>query len=170
MWMALVWSACVVGGGSTTWEFVQPDSLTVLVASGDIDVRSSPDDLMIVDWEGGGVGDNARPDVSDVRGDVVIDANGGIAGGGSVMAEVPDGTTLNLEVARGSIDVELEAPANITACVAAGSVRLVLPPGPYEMDLNVAAGVIGQEVFHEEGAPYRLSACAAAGEIRVEAN
>ncbi len=162
-------TGCIVevGGGERTWTFEEPHALQVRLSSGDLEVESVPGDELTVHWEGGGLGDNAAPDVRDDEGWVVLDANGGPLGGGSIEVEVPDGTSLDLSVERGSLDVELYAPADIYACVGAGSIRLDVAPGPYELDVGVGVGVIGTDIWHEAGASYRIEICLGAGDVEI---
>ena len=163
-------SGCVVnvGGGEPSWSFEQPRELVVTLGSGDIQVRSTPSTEMQVRYDGGGLGDSANPDVwQDRDGTVIVDADEGIFGGGSVEVELPAGVDVDLVVDRGAIEVQLDAPTNIYACVGAGSVSIGVPPGPYELDVAVGAGAISSEVYHQRGAPYRIEVCTGAGDVQI---
>ncbi|MBX2797828.1 MAG: hypothetical protein KTR31_09175 [Myxococcales bacterium] len=157
---------CVVGGGEGYWEFDDPRLVSVRIGSGDITVDSTSGDVMVLEWDGGGFGDNARPDVQEAGGEVRVDANGGVLGGGSVTLDVPHGVALDLTVERGSIDVTLDAPANVFACVAAGSVSLGVPAGGYVLDVGLIA-TVDSDVYHDPDAEHTLHACSAAGSVEV---
>lgn len=167
LWAVILSTGCVVGGGDQGWTFERPTSVVVQVGSGSIDVVSSPDDQLRAWWEGGGFGDNASPDVYEEGGVVWIDANGGVLGGGEVRVEVPAGTSMDLEVARGEIHTALTEQASIEACVAAGEVSLGVAPGPYVLDLAIGLGHLESELWHDPTSPYRLSACTAVGDLHV---
>ena len=170
--VAMLASGCLiqVGGGETAWQFDAPAKVEVLVSNGDIDVVSAPGATLFAAWDGGGFGENARPDVFEMSdGTLVLDANGGLLGGGTMTVEVPDGTDLDLVVERGAIDVQLDNPANIGACVAAGSISLGLPPGPYELDVGIGVGAIDSDIWHEPGAPWRVEVCLGAGDVDIYA-
>ncbi len=96
-----------------------------------------------------------------------VDANGGVLGGGDVFVEVPDGTRLQLEVARGDIQTRLSAQTSLSACVAAGAVSLGVAPGAYDLDLAIGLGSLDSELWHDPGSPHQLSACAAVGDLEV---
>lgn len=168
--MVVAASGCIVevGGGEGEWRFVQPPMVEVEISNGDIEVVSSRSNEMIARWEGGGLGDNARPDVVELSdGTVRVDADGGIAGGGTMRVEVPMGTDLNLTVDRGSIDVFLDEPASVFACAGAGYVGLTMPPGPYRLELGAGIGVIDNGIVDEPTAPYTLEVCVGAGEVEL---
>jgi len=168
--LAMIMSGCLVevGGGQQEWSFRAPPAVEVEVANGDIRVGSSFDDELVARWDGGGLGDNARPDVFELSdGTIVIDADGGIAGGGTIDLEVPDGTALDLRVDRGSIDVSLDSPTSIFACAGAGRVGLALPPGPYRLELGAVVGVIENQIVDDPGAPYTIEVCVGAGEVEL---
>lgn len=167
LWAGALCSGCVVGGGDRSWSFERPAEVVVQIGSGEIGVISSPDDRLRVSWEGGGVGDNGRPDVYEEGGVVWVDANGGILGGGEVRLEIPDGVAMDLEVSRGEIHTALSAQASIDACVATGEVSLGVAPGPYVLDLAIGLGHLESELWHDPTSPYRLSACTAVGDLHV---
>ncbi len=163
-------TGCIVevGGGEREWRFVDPVAVEAEVSNGDIQVVSSRNDELIARWDGGGLGDNARPDVDELAdGSVRIDADGGVAGGGSLELEVPDGTVLDLTVDRGSIEVTLDAPTSIFACAGAGYVGLTVPPGPYRLQLGAGVGVIDSTIVDDPTAPYTLEVCVGAGEVEL---
>lgn len=162
-------SGCVVGGGENTWAFSDPASITASVSSGEIAVSSSEDSGARISWEGGGFGENAWPDVEDLDGDVVVDADGGLLGGGELDIQAPAGTPLILAVERGSVTVTLDHPASIDVCVGAGEVSLFLPEGSYDIDSRVGAGEISSGIVDEPGAEHRITACVGAGEIFIGA-
>jgi len=163
-------TGCVVqvGGGQAEWTFRSPSAVEIDVANGDIRVASSYDDRLVARWDGGGLGDNAHPDVHELSdGTIVIDANGGVAGGGTVEVDVPGGTELALTVDRGSIDVRLDEPADIFACAGAGSVSLDVPPGPYRLELGAVVGVIDNGILDVPDAPYTIEVCVGAGDVQI---
>ncbi|MEM6926573.1 MAG: hypothetical protein AAF602_06580 [Myxococcota bacterium] len=168
--VAAMLTGCIVevGGGEREWRFVDPPEVMAEVSNGDIRVRSALDDELLARWDGGGFGDNARPDVVELAdGTIRIDADGGLAGGGTMELEVPDGTALDLTVDRGSIDVELDAPASIYACAGAGRVGITVPPGPYRLELGAGIGVIDNGIVDDPTAPYTLEVCVGAGEVEL---
>ena len=157
-----------VGGGESEWSFTSPTRAEVQVANGDINARSSLDDRLVVRWDGGGLGDNARPDVRELaNGTVIIDADGGIAGGGTVDLDVPPGTTLDLVVDRGSIDVMLDEPTSLFACVGAGSIDITVPEGPYRLEVGAGIGVISTGIIPDPSAPYVIEVCVGAGDVQI---
>lgn len=157
-----------VGGGSTQWDFEDATALEIRLSSGDVTITSTSGPDVEVYWEGGGVGDNARPEVSTDRfGRVRVDANGGLLGGGSIEVALPAGIDVDVQVERGAIDAHLDAPTNIFACTGAGSITLGVAPGPYELDLGVGVGVIDSDVWHEPGAPYTIEVCLGAGDVEL---
>lgn len=165
--------ACIVevGGGEREWSFDAPPAVQAEVANGDLRVTTSPDATLFARWDGGGLGDNARPDVVELfDGTIVIDADGGVAGGGTLDIEAPAGTDLELVVDRGAIDVQIDAPSNIFACAGAGRVALSVPPGPYRLELSAAIGVIDSEIRDEPGAPYTIEVCVGAGEVELRSH
>lgn len=163
-------SACIVevGGGERAWTFDAPEAVMVELSNGDIRVDSTSSRMLTARWDGGGFGDNASPDVFELSdGSVFIDADGGIAGGGSVELEVPDGTELDLTVDRGSIDIVLDAPTSLFACAGAGAISIAVPPGPYRLELGVVAGVIDNGIVDDPTAPYIIEVCVGAGEVEL---
>ncbi|MEN0062406.1 MAG: hypothetical protein AAGA48_09650 [Myxococcota bacterium] len=156
-----------VGGGESQWTFDAPETLEASVGNGDIRVSTSRSDRLFARWEGGGLGNNASPDVAElVDGTVVIDANG-LAGGGTLEIETPDDTDLGLLVDRGSIDVYLDAPTNVFACAGAGRVAIDVPPGPYRLEVGALVGVIDNAIVDDPNAPYTIEVCVGAGEVEL---
>ena len=164
--LPLLGVGCVVGGGETYWEFEAPTAVSVMLASGEIDVRSVDDEVARIWWEGGGFGDNARPEVkrSD-SGVVFVDADGGLLGGGEVRVGLPAGVGIEAILDRGEVDVGLQAPSDVAACVAAGEVSIGVPAGGYRLDLGVGAGSLTTEIYDDPGAPFEIAACVGAGEV-----
>lgn len=166
-WWTVFLVGCVVGGGDRSWVFDGATALHVELASGSIVVTPSMDDRLRLAFDGGGVGQPARPVVDQLDdGTVTLLASDGI-GGGDVDARVPAGIPIEAELDQGDISVTLEAPADVFLCVAAGSVDLVVPPGDYRLDLDVGAGSISAGVVESEGADHLLSVCAGAGDVTV---
>ncbi len=166
--LTLLTSGCVIGGGETYWEFQSPEAVSVRIGSGEVSVRSVDDDVVRIWWEGGGVGDNARPEVERAdNGVVFIDADGGFLGGGDVRVGLPAGVGIEAIVDRGEVDVGLQAPSDVAACVAAGEVSIGVPAGGYRLDLDVGAGELSTEMFHDPDAPYEIAACVGAGEVEL---
>lgn len=160
---------CVVGGGESAWSFDAPGSITATVANGEVNVQSSEDATAVISWEGGGFGKNAWPDVREQGGDVVADADGGLLGGGELNILSPAGTPLILTVERGSVEVTLDQPASIDACVAAGDITLRLPEGSYDIDEHIGAGSLSEGILSEPGAEWEINVCMGAGSIDIEA-
>lgn len=159
---------CAVGGGEAVWDFEGVTAIEAHLGSGEMEVRTSPDAWSVVHWEGGGIGPVASPDVAvDRDGLLRVDARGGL-GGGELALEVPAGAPLFLTVARGELDVALDAPASVEACVAAGELSLGLPAGAYRIALDVAAGAWEQEgLRHDEDSPFVISGCVGAGDLSL---
>ena len=156
---------CIVGGGDGTWTFTDATELWVSIASGNVDVTPSGDTNTIVTYDGGGVGRAARPDVSeDDAGRVTVDGHGQL-GGGDITAQVSDGVAITAQVDRGDIDIELQAPADVDACVAAGSVSIGLPAGSYAFDLDMGVGAIGVEFVDDPSADHTVHVCVGAGSV-----
>jgi hypothetical protein len=164
--LALLLSACVVGGGERSWLFEDATALSVALGSGEVTVVSSPDAAAVVAWDGGGVGQAANPDVWQDGGCVFVDAKGGL-GGGELEVEVPAGASVTAHLSRGEITITLDAPADIDACVGAGEITIEVPPGAYALDLQMGAGEISSDITHDAGAEHVIRACAGAGEVTV---
>ncbi|MCA9493830.1 MAG: hypothetical protein KC656_10520 [Myxococcales bacterium] len=166
-WLSVLLGGCVIGGGERSWVFDGATGLRVELASGSILVGPSMDDQLRLAFDGGGVGQPAHPDaVQASDGFVSLLASDGL-GGGDVDARVPGGIPIEAFLDQGDITVELAEPADVVLCVAAGSVTLVVPPGRYDLDLDIGAGSISQGVVDDPSAPYRLSVCAGAGDLSV---
>ena len=165
MWVVVAAAGCVVGGGEQAFEFDDIAGLRVELGSGDVRAwGGSPDGVTRVHTDGGGIGrDNVSPDVRfDADGWVTVDMNGGPLGGGDLDVEVPDGLPLE-------VDVDLQAPADLWACVAAGDIAVTLPAGRYALDLDGGAGSIevDRRISDDPMADHRVSLCVAAGGIDV---
>lgn len=163
-------AGCIVqvGGGEAEWSFLAPSAVQVDVGNGDIHVVSSFDDRLVVRWDGGGFNENAYPDVVELAdGTIDVDANGGIAGGGTVDLELPTGTDLELLVDRGSIEVRLDEPTNLFACAGAGSIDIAMPPGPYRLELGAMLGVIDNGIVDDPNGPYTIEVCLGAGDVTL---
>ena len=66
---------------------------------------------------------------------------------------------------RGELDIELDAPADIDACVAAGEVSIGVPAGAYDIDVAAGVGKIAIELVDDDDAEHFIRACTGAGEI-----
>jgi hypothetical protein len=160
---------CVVGGGSWDWSFDNPEGVSAFVANGEISVTSTEDNTAVVEWEGGGFGKSARPEVGQNDNVVVIDADGGVAGGGELSIEAPAGIFLDLTVDNGSIKVDIDAPASIMSCVGAGDTQIRVPAGAYDLELAVAAGAtVTEGIVDDPSSPFVIQVCVGAGSILIE--
>lgn len=173
MWLAWVLSACVLpvealqlGGGVAQWSVDGVDALTVQLGNGALEVESVPGDVVHAEWEGGGIGASPRAHLDESG---TLHFEGGILGGGSLRLEVPHGADLELRLQHGEIDAALDAPANVVACVGAGSISLGLPPGPYDLDVDAVVGVVEQGIFDDVDAPYTVHVCMGVGDAEIYA-
>jgi hypothetical protein len=165
--LLMVMVAC--GGGDQSWTFDDVSAVDLEVSSGEITVVPSLDGRAHVSWSGGGVGDNARPDVILLdNGTLIVDAAGGILGGGELEVEVPEGASVRAHAQRGEVDIALSMPADVDACVGAGEVTIAVPAGGYYIDASLGAGKLSGELVHDPDARHTLSVCAGAGEISLE--
>jgi len=154
------------GGGDQSWSYDGVKAVDLAVSSGEIEVLTSDDGQTHVEWSGGGVGDNARPDVwLDGNGTLVVDAAGGILGGGELSVWVPAQVGVHAHAARGEVSVILANPSDVHGCVGAGEVSVAVPAGLYFIDAAVGAGSIDSDLVHDPEAEWTLSACAGAGEV-----
>jgi len=164
-------TGCVVGGGQQSYEFHDLSGITIELGNGEVMVDGSHDACCATELtlDLGGVGSRtARGDV-EVGDDgwLMVDARG-LLGGGEIDARVPAGLPVEVLVERGEAQIELDAPADVYACVAAGEVYIEVPEGAYDLDLGGGAGQVSTEgVVHDPDAPHRIGACVGAGEVSV---
>jgi len=146
-----VLSACVIGGGGgfgdddvggsdDDWEFDQQlDAVFVQIANGTVTVVNT-EDAAWVEWDGGGFGDAASPDVYVEDGILHVDADGGQTGGGDLTVGLPPGVGIGAWIDYGEIDVILDQRSDIVACAVAGDVRVEVPAGAWDIDLDTPIG------------------------------
>lgn len=162
---------CVMGGGTRAWSFEDASLVSAFVENGEISVQSSEEDVTVVHWDGGGVGESAWPRVHVSDGHVVVDADGGLLGGGDLSISVPKGVDLDLVLDRGSIEVDLDAATSVSSCLGAGDTSIHLPAGRYAMDIVVAAGsIVSEELIDDPNSTFAIHACVGAGSLEIEAN
>jgi hypothetical protein len=160
-------SGCFVGGGEQVVAFESATSLSVSLANGSVTIEPTEDGDTVVEWDGGGIGRAAFPEIEQhLDGGVSVDARGQL-GGGDVVVHVVPGIPIDVLLDRGDIAVTLAAPADLDLCVAAGSVEVELPPGDYDLDVAAGAGDVTLEVPDVDGAATRISVCAGAGSIDI---
>ncbi len=164
--VALLLGGCVVGGGEGSWVFDGATGLRIELASGEVSVTPSEDGALRLAFDGGGIGQAARPEVGQEGGEVELLASDGL-GGGEVDARVPPGIPIEVLLDSGEIAVELVAPADVFLCVATGSVDLVVPAGAYRLDLDVGVGSVAEEIVHDPDAEHAIALCAGAGDVTV---
>lgn len=168
LWAVLL-GGCAIGGGEGSWVFDDASALRVELASGEVVVGPSEDGAVRLAFDGGGIGQAARPEVGQGSdGAVELLASDGL-GGGDVEAQVPGGLPITVLLDQGDIEVELEEPADVFLCVGAGSVELVVPPGAYRLDLDVGVGSVSDEIVHDPDAEHALTLCSGAGDVSVSA-
>lgn len=167
-WMvATMATGCVVGGSDTQDTFSGVTALSVELGNGEVYISSSDDGLAHVHYEGGGVGRSAFPErTQDPQGALSVDG-GGLLGGGDLWVEVPEGVPVTAEVERGELTIELLAPADINACVAAGELSIGVPAGAYDIQVAAGAGAVGVGLQSDPNAEHSIRACAGAGEIEL---
>jgi hypothetical protein len=164
-------TGCVVGGGEQTYHFDDLAGVRIELGSGDVEVFGEEDRHgSEITLDIGGVGKkNARGEL--LVGDdgwLTVDANGGFMGGGDIEAWLPAGMPVEVFVERGDATVFLERPADVVACVAAGSVTIEVPMGAYRLDLNGGAGAVStQDVWGDDEAVHSIEACVGAGDVDV---
>ncbi|MEQ1564667.1 MAG: hypothetical protein ABMA64_03430 [Myxococcota bacterium] len=167
MWIGLWLAGCVVGGGESSWTFQGATSMTASLANGDLRVWSSGGPETLVTYDGGGVGRAALPDVwQDSDGSVHADG-GGQLGGGDLDVWVSDGIPVAGFLDRGDLSVELTAPADIEACVGAGSVSIGVPAGAYALEIDAGVGSVDLEIVDDPSAAHTIHVCVGAGDIDV---
>lgn len=162
-------AGCVVGGGEVTETFTGATALSISLASGSVTVDSSPDDALVVGWDGGGVGKAANPDIAqDADGVVTVEARGQL-GGGDVTASLPAGVPLSVLLDRGDVTVTLAAPSDLDLCVGAGSVTVAVPDDvDWDLDLAMGAGGITLGIPDVDGAEHTITVCEGAGSVDVQ--
>lgn len=167
-WIVVAGSGCVVGGGEVSYRFDDAAALSVSLANGSVTVDPSEDGSTVLEWDGGGLGRAASPEVSlGPDRTVRFDARGQL-GGGDLVAHVAPGLPVTVLLDRGDVDVALDAPADLDLCVAAGSVTVEVPPGPWDLDVSLGAGEVSLGVDDTDGAPFTLAICAGAGDVSIE--
>jgi hypothetical protein len=164
-------AGCMVGGGDQSFA-VADDVHTVEVelSSGDVQIRTDTEATgVLVMYSGGGIGaDAVRPDVSVLSGHLSVDAAAGLFSGGDLEVVIPIGVAVIARVDRGSIAIDLDEAADISACVGAGSVEIAVPTGRWDLDLDAGAGSVAiHDVQDDSAAPDRIHACVGAGDIAV---
>lgn len=167
--LALWLVACVVGGGERSWQFGDAGAISIELDGGEVLVTNSADRTTWVEFDGGGIGEVANPDVWQDGDCVFVDADGGL-GGGELFAEVPEGTSIEARLDRGELTVVLDAPADVDVCVGAGEVTIEVPPGAYALDVDVGAGEVSTDITNDPGAVHTIRACAGAGEVTVRSS
>lgn len=165
--LGAVAAGCVVGGAELVYEFPDATSLGLELANGSVVVDDTFDGPTTVEWDGGGIGDAATPEVREARdGAVTVDARGQL-GGGDLAAHVVPGLPVRVLLDRGDVTVDLEAPSDLDLCVGAGSVDVTLPPGEYDLDVDLGAGSVDLEVPDTDGAAFSVRVCQGAGDVRI---
>ena len=165
--LALGLVGCVVGGGEeSSWTFDEVTAVDVSMKSGGITIWSAHEDQLAIWYDGGGLGGAARPEVFQADGTVVVDGRGGL-GGGNLEIEVPAGVPITAILDRGDMNILLDVPSDIDACLAAGELSIGVPPGPYDIEVEAGAGRVSIELEDDPDAEHFIRACAGAGEIRL---
>jgi hypothetical protein len=171
MWFGLlsVVSGCVVGSSDRSWDVGAVEGADLQLSNGELNVRTSHDGGARVDYDGGGFGDAARPEVDiDAEGWLVVDARA--LGGGELDVAVTAGAPILILQDRGEVDILLSEPADIDVCLGAGELSIGLPSGAYDFDIHLAFGGIDRGLVHDPQSPFKVHACAVAGEIDIFAS
>jgi len=164
-------AGCVVGGGEQTHNYRDLAGVSIHLGNGEVEVVSDRDRCCETELhlDLGGVGARtARGDVSvDRDGWLTVDARG-LLGGGDIEVRLPPGVPVEVLVERGDALVQLDAPADVYGCVAAGSVTIEVPEGGYRLDLAGGAGAVSVDgVWHDPDAVHTIGACVGAGDVEV---
>jgi len=157
-----------VGGFDDGWQFSEDlDAIFVQVANGSITVMNSSGDAE-VDWDGGGFGDAASPDVYVEDGILHVDADGGLSGGGDITVGLPPGVGIGAWIDYGEIDVDLDARSDVVACAVAGDVRIEVPAGAWDIDLDTPIGDTTVDGIDDDpDAEFHIRSRIAAGSLSI---
>lgn len=168
IWLAVLGGGCVVGGGERSFTAPDVEVVRLRLSGGEIAVQGTDRTDVYVEWDGGGFGRNAQPDIYEQEGELMVDAAGGLLGGGDIWVEVPAGVHIDATVERGEVDIHLLERASVDACVAAGEVTVGVPRGAYRLELAGGVGELSSSgIIDDPDAPYRISVCVGAGEATV---
>jgi len=168
---ALLLSGCAIGGGDRAWELPAQDLVGVELRlnNGSISALPGSDDTLRIEWSGGGVGNRRTfPSPVIINGVALMDARCGELCGGDLTVTLPAGLDLDATVAKGDISAQLLERADLSTCVAAGSVDLIVPGGLWDLSVDVGVGSITVDgVDHDPQAPFRIQACTGAGDVSI---
>lgn len=157
-----------VGGSDDRWEFDEDlEAVFVKVANGTIDV-SSTEGPVEVEWDGGGFGDAASPDVYVEDGILYVDADGGATGGGDAVVRLPAGVGIGAWIDYGEVDVVLDERSDVVACAVAGDVRIEVPSGAWDLYLDTPIGDTSVEgVQDDPQAEWHIRSRIGAGSLSI---
>lgn len=169
--LALLLSACHVGGGEQAWQYpADVDGVDVQLTNGSITALPADDGVVRIEWSGGGLGNRkVQPEPQVVDGVVYLDARCGETCGGDVTVYLPQGVALSAIVDKGDVSVQLPGRSDLRACAAMGSVWLEVPGGNWDLALDVGVGDTWVDgVVDDPSSPERIEACVAVGDLSIQ--
>ncbi len=137
----------------------------VLQGVGDIDVESGSGNVTATDT-GGGV----RLDVA--SGDLTVDGASGAVdietkSGDLKATRLTGGQQVQAKAASGDIELDLDAPAPVTADGKSGSITLQVPEGSYNVDADTRSGDTDVQVASSPDGTHLLKLDTASGDVEV---